>query len=1640
MCVEWKCIICFYNLNNNFLKLLYTNRDIMNIDLGKKVVGSNLANLLNLYWEESFQSKSVVFKFDRLEWISNNGISTILSWIKTLEDNQISVNITLQSSRDIPIDSIEYKNRKRCLERLLIQWSLKERISNPNILLDGGITINNYPPSDFSDFSSIPIIKYDTSSFDIEFDQMYDTLFSEFATKLKINLEQTEINYYDSKFLNYSILKELYSNVCLHSNSKKSKDCFFSVGINKKYSSDSSFISKSRMSELSSLEFDYFTNNKKYRNLDFVEFNFHDFGEGIVESLKEKYLGEKEEGLKFFFGTYYNRHISQNLDTRILEYSLLLFTSRYEIERQFEVHDYIPRGLYILKDIVKKYNGYFEIRSKEGAVGLSFKKGKTTINYLELKEGSFFPGTQIKIVFPSPEKDDISKSVELQKGFVSKSKPTNYYNIHFLNEFVKVESRLKSISTTTDKADFFKNKITGSLFSQFLNHFKNIKSDTIVFVDFAGVEPKTIDFFNKFVYFINHVPIAGNTRLIICNNITKGLNSTILFNSSNNLKSKGFLPYPIPCINVDTEVEWLGVEDEFSELFTQLWIGDTRKELVYDNILNYNSRLIGITQNDDKFKVIINLPSFSEILDVIEKQIQDIISIELENNGIQFYNLTDRSKLNYNDVVLSKENTVFLTSGGTYLDNYISFNEKLYILPYRRMIASYFVFKTNLHCHEKVKKLNKIISVTLSSQLIGNEVKDILNDSLESNIELIALSNYYNFQKEEKFNDIKSKDKIIVVNDIISSGSLTQNIIKSSEIKEATVVCCLSILDLREKNKDVNGVLILPLAKHSVEHKKTAPDGKNIEVINTVLNVPTSLPKKYSKENVLMEKEEFLNLINDKYLLIGNLRNNSVYFNYYLQTNLLLKEDKENGYKFLISLLSKLTALKREKNHAEMGYILKGFEQISKNITSSDLTKDFEKINKQLAKLNKKLSPDLFNDYSIDIVFYPFLSNIRIIEDNVNLFRNRQENAKIPLIFPIPRIMTSKGWRFSFPPKFLDTLIGKNEISALIIDDGSMTGDTIMQMIDSISFLSIKSIDVFSIFGRLEDFQKEFYSRIKSIQVKGNVAPINIYFGTHFNIPVNNYIENPASIEYQEIKELESSLKKYNIEMSDLFESYIISKKSTLETSDYPSSSSIQTPLFENVSKKQVFIVRDFLGRFGSYRLYSDDIPLNSFEFLINSKDSILTLLTVLNIEPILYQTIKRVFPKKKILELITIIRDNYIADSKLMNEVWKIDFFIKSLYHLNPNNFFKTEKLIQLSKRVFEYDNSNNKLSFKYFEYLLILVKLNIKNLDNAFTLKSFETNIEDFSFNLKKSDPQIFNEFRFVFTVYSQIQRNNSYDYNFPINKYYKLREYYNEAGIYENRHDDKLLTNLFIGVKKTITELKFSIEKEIINDIDKNISELKAEIIKLKENYANHNYFKFIKDIVMDLKRFSNTDLPLNIESIVGLINNFEYLLINDFNYKDASKLNEFIGVIDNYKENLLIINSPFTNFIMKSKASLLNEWSRAENSFIEQNPSAKRIKFENKSDLIVNVNPYALNLAFDNLLTNKFAYASEVPWSFETQEFDDYSELIIVQNSKFLYDKGDGTGQNSIKSILKNYGVFYKKVSDSPYTLKLTFSKN
>ena len=100
--------------------------------------------------------------------------------------------------------------------------------------------------------------------------------------------------------------------------------------------------------------FYYDYSKKEYKNIPFIQFSFLDFGQGIVETLRDQYIKhfpEKTTALN---------------ESEILRYAFDYDSSRHPIidnESKNELKNYIPRGLFDVLTIARRYNGLLIVRS-----------------------------------------------------------------------------------------------------------------------------------------------------------------------------------------------------------------------------------------------------------------------------------------------------------------------------------------------------------------------------------------------------------------------------------------------------------------------------------------------------------------------------------------------------------------------------------------------------------------------------------------------------------------------------------------------------------------------------------------------------------------------------------------------------------------------------------------------------------------------------------------------------------------------------------------------------------------------------------------------------------------------------------------------------------------------------------------------------------------------------------------------------------------------------------------------------------------------------------------------------------------------------------------------------------------------------
>jgi orotate phosphoribosyltransferase len=1581
----------------------------MNINIGKKLTSRNLHDLIFQYWEKSKKSRIITFDFSETEWISNSEMTFLLAWINHLKLSEIIVSIQLPKSTDTKLSN---ERRSYFQTRLLRSWQLRGHIPDDIKIFDGGISIESTNYDSSNEYIELPILKYTSKDFDKLFDDLYtDYELNRFSHKTN---ELADLNHLDSDLLNLTILKELYSNAVMHSELSVGLFCQYSFSINKKIPNDkvNSYLLDERKEELSGSEKTFFVENNNYRNIDFVEIDFQDFGVGVAHSLESNYINEKKS-LKELFGDEFEQHQNTNFDSKILHYSLLLFTSRYEIHKRFEVHDFIPRGLYILQELVAKNQGYLEIKSNKGALGISYLNGQRKINLASKSNDKvLFPGTSIKVVFPT--KTSIKKITFTGRSRVEQFAVSNTINhISLIKHINQSKFELDHLNLEEEK----KVTILSTFFNSINNELFSFQPNSIICIDFAGLYQKSNDVLVKFLFFIFHSPINSLYRIILINITTNAVNDVVSDTVYTN-KSKGLHIYPIPVLYPDLRIDWIGItNDLILNKINELWKkGPSEDEHFDDNLEYLNSNILVVNEGKRGCKLRINLPMFEDFINSLNKIFKNFINEELLNSKIN-YSYLQNEHHNYNSIVRKKDGYVFLTSYGNYQDAYLSFNDKLYMSDYARFMVTHLIFSTNQSDKiTSLKEIDKILSVTLSSQFLALSMRDVLKDLYGINVKVIALSNYYEFYKEKRFEEIQKNDKVLVINDIISTGKLTENIFDSLEKREAKPIVCFALTDLRNVDNKEKSIFkdlypTIALSEYSIDRISEVPSDKKIEWINPILNTPTTLQKEKNHIQSLMSEDTFLKYVNEEDILIGNIVNNSYYLTYYLKTDNLLKREFSKRNNSLLNVLFNELNVQKNKNYSsELKMITQGLS-VLKNKSSEETN---EKITKIISKINEIDANDQFIDNEINLVCYPLMSNIQEIENEISVFKDLNNNNSFPEIYQIPRVLTERGWRFTFPPKFLNILSQGSPSRVLILDDGSCTGSTIIQMIDSVSFLTVKSIDVLSIFGRVEDYLKEFFHRIKSVRTKNQVVPINVFFGVHMNLPVLTERENSFHREIQEVRELQDKLHKEDENFSDFLS--VLQKKLLI---------SVETELipWENISKVRLLKFRSNLGRFDSYRLYSEDIPdSGNFVFWNDDENSLLTLLIVLNLEPYLYKVFKRIVPPEIIDELFNFCR-NLIKHSSCLDEN-QIVFLVKALFYLGPKKLFQNQILYDLIVSLEKHEVPNG---YHYLNYVLLLVAYDIRNIEDVLTKRKFLLTCSQFLHNLKTNKHSLYHsQFRFFQKNIVKLTEGQIDKKQVNINYYRKLRTYFEFASINKENHPEKVLE-----LQLNDLELKFI----DFRDDPKNSYEEFALKLKWfeKKYFEDQDEYKYVKEILNNLSEYKPKNLNFSPNLLHEKIKDFENRLKSDINSLDSDN---FSQLIEFYRKDILFETAPFNQFIQQSESPLQETWTEIESRFSITNPKYKSIKIQHEFKDKVEVNQYVIFLTFENIIKNKIQYAENAKWEIEYQIIDNEKCFLrFKQFSPFVKGR-TGNGQAEIKKILEMNGSFYiREESDPNYVFRI-----
>jgi len=722
------------------------------------------------------------------------------------------------------------------------------------------------------------------------------------------------------------------------------------------------------------------------------------------------------------------------------------------------------------------------------------------------------------------------------------------------------------------------------------------------------------------------------------------------------------------------------------------------------------------------------------------------------NNSVK---LADFSLEKLNSYIISqmkateRKEEVYLAAGGYFQDTYVGLFEGISTnfgdsTTQTEASESYLPFIADLFFRELSKKypdlkfpFNKILCVTVPSQLIGKALLDKFQKSHNTVFyqrskndvvsysrvppSIVRLSNYYTFAEEIQFRSIVDDDRILIVNDVISTGSLIFNIVNSlsgrnkDENIHAAVTNILTVVDTRIHDRLINRARHVPsfyfnehsaisendvisLSKIPIKKYRENPYPERLVVrINPILNSRIAVDKTFRAldRTVIKNSEKFFSSIPSESLRIGHLTQNSLHHSYFITPSDLFEPSEDGispGGSMLLNIAKTIAKLERDEDTIKKNTFLKQqlaeFSSYVVNQTN-DYQEFYAKIKTDILSFfgettseTKTSKSNQVDDFSLlnedDFVFFPTFSGIEKISrgELQNIFGVSHGN-----IISLQRFDTNRGWRFLKPHSgFFNKLKNK---TAVIIDMGSFSGDSVIQMIETLCVFELKKVIVISIIGRLNDFTREFLGRVREMKFNvsaneteiGNnqngVTPVNIYFGVHLHIP-----SHQSTKICEHCKELSSLQKSYQSPdfHSSAARAYLERKIKQLEP--VPIADSVrQCPEYfpqlwnGDYDINQFFETRDRLGKLDGYHFfndYYDYFDKVSKEPILGSR-ALESLICIILHEKHLYDVVSNQLPdiKKRIVRYVKDIIGRRISLLKLYYR-WPVYSLVEAYFVVN--------------------------------------------------------------------------------------------------------------------------------------------------------------------------------------------------------------------------------------------------------------------------------------------------------------------------------------------------------------------------------------
>ena len=1049
----------------------YSNQKSLRIEIEKSITQKNFDIILNEYFDKSIEYQYIDIDLSKIEWVSIFEILLLIQWINILSMRGANIRVFFPYPASLPgIDAEIYDTdaartilspmyRRQRVNSFLFRMGIADEIKRITNIYP--ITYDNLEDN----YNSITIDD-DNDPFDAKLLKV-----SSFKNTNEIKAEDDLSNKklrellakyscldpVDSGILSEVVIEELTSNAVTHgiNISKNSID-------SKRTAWVSARIVKSTYKNVFEVHKWLIPVYKRLLGKHYVELAVCDTGIGIYQTLKDHvpyWLFKESNSIK-----------------AVLDYAFDKFSSSGSKFRS--EMDSMPRGLFSVYEIVRQYGGLLLVRSGGFYMGYDFLTDRKDCRLFDLYDNSGkckdildpvtnMGGTAIQIILPESKKTLLNK---VPKNYIKPiTEDPLYFNVDIDNyEEISSDEQVKSIAIDLEK---------------FCHGNENLP----ILVDFTSLDTTNPNDMFLMLKLLRYILFFENPNLLfvlgpddcpelrIANSILVNENIPSAFTGileSHKIKEvfEGVKHYDIkicPILFPNGELLWFGTSSTESNVIKSIWNGAEIELVDFENynidilkLAKSNNHLLSLKTGFGKSKptIIYMRYGYFDFQKAIAKILSDVSFVEIHET----------------ENVLHTEGCYHLPHG-EYSYKYIYLKPLFSKQNVVRRMARHLLLK--LYINRPIGNIDIVVGGTHSAKRL------ILSIANQLNAETLTIDRYVEQLNEPSIENIVKGKRVLVVSDVISSGSFIKNIVMKLYSYDSNVEGVCALVDLRDKSSDhLTEINVNPisLAKYPIE-KIREPDKFPIFEINQVSLRPMNLldERKKTEINFLINTNELLDLIDKTNSIIpAHIILGPTHYTYFVDTKTLLE------------------------NYAEY--------------FSDKILEDLEK---KISQYNRK------NKLNLSLEDCKFI--VTAEGSNAELFLPQAFLKRLPQInwIQIDRIRLSKEgmWqldRFSPSNLFCDQFNGK---IIIILDDGSNTGSTITQLLERFSNFRPKMLFAYVLVNRLLPERSLFLKRLTSLGFCNYVDinyvanfPISTFIAS--NCPICN-LENGENIPIAEISD-----------------------------------------------------------------------------------------------------------------------------------------------------------------------------------------------------------------------------------------------------------------------------------------------------------------------------------------------------------------------------------------------------------------------------------------------------------------------------------------------------------------------------------------